>query len=205
MIALLLLVLLAAPTPAPAQARAPLDLVLMVDVSHSLTYGAIKRDRGLMPAAASAMADALEAGDAARVGIFGSEITLDPSPLRDAAAVRQAATALSERIGGPSPLWDALDTAARALASASGRRGILVVTDGRASGNRIGFQEALAALEQARIPVFVVVLDKSQRPLPDPGARLERLADATGGTCVFVERNALPTAIKRAVATLRAR
>lgn len=197
----LLLALLAS----PPQARAPLDIALMVDVSHSMTFGVIKRDRGLVPAAASAMAEALEPGDAARVGIFGSEITLDAAPLRDAPAINQVATALGERIGGPSPLWDALDTAARTLAGAGGRRGILVVTDGRTTGNRIGFRDALAALERAGIPVWFIVLDKSERPLPDPGARLEKIADATGGACLFVERRALAGAIGRAVATLRAR
>ena len=170
-----------------------------------MTFGVIKRDRGLVPAVASAMAAALEPGDAARVGIFGSEITLDGAPLRDAASIDRVATALGERIGGPSPLWDALDAAARTLGNAEGRRGILVVTDGRTTGNRIGFQDALATLERARIPVFIVVLDKSERPLPDPGARLEQIARATGGTCLFVERRALGGAIKRAIDTLRAR
>jgi Mg-chelatase subunit ChlD len=188
-----------------APQRAPLDVVLMVDVSHSMTYGFIKRDRGLVPAAASALADALEPGDVARVGTFGSDITIDPAPLGDPAAIRTAAAALGERIGGPSPLWDALDAAARALAASDGRRAIVVVTDGRTSGNRLGFEDTRAALARAGVPVFVVSLDKSDRALPDPGARLERIAAATGGTCVFVERGALPGAIKRAVGTLRAR
>jgi Mg-chelatase subunit ChlD len=183
---------------------APLDVVLMVDVSHSMTFGLVRRDRVLVPDAAVALAAAFEPGDAARVGAFGDGITLDLTRLRSADAVRDVAYTLGEQIGGASPIWDALLAAAAALEDGSGRRGIVLVTDGRSTGNRVGFVEALGRLTRTRIPIFIVSLDKSDRPLPDPGARLMRLADATGGTCVFVDRPALAGAIARAVRALRA-
>ena len=201
MIALLLCALLASRA---AQAKAPLDVVVMVDVSHSVTFGLVKRDRTLLHDAGIALAGAIQSGDAARIGTFGDTIVLDRGRLRDAAAIRSAADGLGERIGGASPIWDALVTAASALADGSGRRGIVLVTDGRSTGNRIGFAEALDRLQRARIPVFVVSLDKSDRPLPDPGARLVKLAQATGGDCLFVDRPVMGAAIGRAVRALRA-
>jgi len=201
MSAVALLALLA--LPAAQAATRPANVVLIVDVSHSVTYGIVKRDRTLVVDAASALAAAMQAGDTARVGTFGDEITIEPAPLKDADAVRAAGARLAERIGGRSPIWDALVAAAGTLEGAAAPRGIIVLTDGRSTGNRIGFADAVDQLKRARIPVFVVSLDKSDRPIPDPGARLEQLAAATGGTCLFVDRPALPAAITRSVSTLR--
>lgn len=201
MIALLLWTLLARPS---AQARTPVDVVLMVDVSRSVAYGIVRPDRTLVHDAGVALASALEPGDAARVGTFGDAIVLDTTRLHDGASVRAAADALGDRLGGASPIWDALATAASALAVGAGRRAIVVVTDGRSTGNRLGFAEALDRLQRAHIPVFVVGLDRSRLPLPDPGARLITLAGATGGTCLFVERPVMGAAIARAVTVLRA-
>jgi len=201
MSAVALLALLA--LPAAQAATRPANVVLIVDVSHSVTYGIVKRDRTLVVDAASALAAAMQAGDTARVGTFGDEITIEPAPLKDADAVRAAGARLAERIGGRSPIWDALVAAAGTLEGAGAPRGIIVLTDGRSTGNRIGFADAVDRLKRARIPVFVVSLDKSDRPIPDPGARLEQLAAATGGTCLFVDRPALPAAIKRSVSSLR--
>jgi len=201
MSAVALLALLA--LPAAQAATRPANVVLIVDVSHSVTYGIVKRDRTLVVDAASALAAAMQAGDTARVGTFGDEITIEPAPLKDADAVRAAGARLAERIGGRSPIWDALVAAAGTLEGAAAPRGIIVLTDGRSTGNRIGFADAVDQLKRAGIPVFVVSLDKSDRPIPDPGARLEQLAAATGGTCLFVDRPALSAAIKRSVSSLR--
>jgi len=201
MSAVALLALLA--LPAAQAATRPANVVLIVDVSHSVTYGIVKRDRTLVVDAASALAAAMQAGDTARVGTFGDEITIEPAPLKDADAVRAAGARLAERIGGRSPIWDAVVAAAGTLEGAGAPRGIIVLTDGRSTGNRIGFADAVDQLKRAGIPVFVVSLDKSDRPIPDPGARLEQLAAATGGTCLFVDRPALPAAIKRSVSSLR--
>jgi von Willebrand factor type A domain len=202
MIAIVLAALLA---QAAAPPKPALDVVLMIDVSQSVAYGVVKRDRLLVSDAGAALADAMQPGDAARIGTFGDSIVLDTQRLHDGAAIRSAAAALGEHIGGASPIWDALLSAASALEDGSGRRAIVVVTDGRSTANRIGFAEALGRLQEARIPVFVVSLDRNARPVPDPGARLMKLAEATGGTCLFVERPAMSAAIDRAVRTLRLR
>ena len=189
---------------APPQPQ-PVDVALIVDVSHSMTFGVIKRDRALVREAAEALAAAASPGDTARLGTFGDEIAIESTPLRDAGAIRAAGEKAADRIGGRSPVWDAVVAAAAAFEGAGTRRGIVVITDGRSTGNRIGFKEALAQVQRTGIPVFVISLDKSDRPIPDPGARLEELASATGGSCLFVERRALPGAIRRAVSTLRGR
>ena len=189
--------------PAAPQASRPVDVVFIIDVSDSVIAGIFKRDRALVREAAAALAAAMQAGDSARLGTFGDEITIDPAPLKDGDAIRAAGDRLTGRLGGRSPIWDALVAAAGTLEGAAAPRGVIVLTDGRSTGNRIGFADAVDQLKRARIPVFVVSLDKSDRPIPDPGARLEQLAAATGGTCLFVDRPALPAAIKRSVSSLR--
>jgi Mg-chelatase subunit ChlD len=145
----------------------------------------------------------LEPADRVRLGTFGAAIAITPAPLTGAASVMQAAAGFAEAVGGSSPLWDALDTAAAALEGATGRRGVIVVTDGRSTANRIGFADILARLERDRLPIFVVALDLKDLRGPDPAIRLRQLAEKTGGKYFFVKRGGVGVVIKRAVAALR--
>jgi Mg-chelatase subunit ChlD len=186
------------------QAGTPLDVVLMVDVSHSVTHpGFFKTDRSLIADAATALATALDPADRARLGVFGTTIALTPTALSGRVAIARAASGFAGVEGGPSPVWDALNASAVALDTAAGRRAVIVVTDGRSTGNRISFAEIVARLEQARLPVFVVALDLKRPPTPDPGVRLRQLAERTGGRYFLAKRDGVAAAIKRAVASLR--
>lgn len=195
-----LLALLAQMSAAP---KPPVDVVVMADVSNSVTFGTLPSDRTIVQDAGSALAAALQSGDSARIATLGNAAQLDAPRLHDSAAVRSAADALARQLGGGSPIWDALAASAAALDDSAGRAGIVIVTDGRSTANRIGFEEALDKLQRARVPVFVILLDRMQRPLPDGGARFVKIAAATGGACVFIERPALTSAIAEAVSTLR--
>jgi hypothetical protein len=187
----------------PQSARPPLDVVLMIDVSHSTTHpGFFKFDRELVPDTVAGFASGLEPADRVWLGTFGAKVAIAPAPVSGAAAVRQAAAGLAD-VGGSSPLWDALDTAANALEGATGRRAVIVVTDGRSTANRIGFAEILGRLERDRLPVVVLALDLKDLPGPDPTIRLRQLTDKTGGTYFPVKRAGVGVVIKRAVASLR--
>lgn len=189
-----------APSPAPV---APIDVILMVDVSGSVTQGVFKRDASLITDAASALASTMARGDAARVGTFGTEIRLTPATLSDPDAIHKAASSLTDAIGGASPLWDALDAATMALSTGGVRRGIIVLTDGRSSANRISFGDLLTKLEAARVAVFVIGLESGGSAEPNPAARLSYLADVTGGAFRPVKRKDVQAAVKQAVAALR--
>ena len=191
-------------TPSPRGGGPGLDVVLMIDVSHSTVHpGYFKFDRELVPEAAAAFGSVLEPADRAWLGTFGATIAITPTALTGAAAVAQAAAGFADAIGGSSPLWDALDTAATALEGATGRRAIIVVTDGRSTANRIGFAEILSRLERDRLPVFVVALDLRGVAGADPAVRLRQLAEKTGGRYLFVKRGGVGVVINRAVAALR--
>ena len=176
----------------------------MVDVSDSITQGAFKRDAGLITDAASALAAAMVRGDAARIGTFGTEIRLTPAALSTPEAVHAAATGLTAATGGASPIWDALDASTMALSTGGPRRGIIVLTDGRSSANRISFGDLLTKLEAARVAVFAIGLESGGSAQPNPAARLSYLADVNGGAFRPVKRKEVGAAVKEAVAALRA-
>ena len=192
-------------SPAPPQPSVPpIDVVLMVDVSGSITQGVFKRDARLITDAASALASTMARGDAARIGTFGTEVRLTPATLSNPEAIHQAASSLTDAIGGASPLWDALDAATMALSTSRPRRGIIVLTDGRSSANRISFGDLLTRLEATRVAVFVIGLESGGAPQPNPAARLSYLADVTGGAFRPAKRKDVGVAVKEAVAALRA-
>ena len=202
----IIVMLSAIATMAASQApRAVLDVVLMLDVSQSVSHpGFFKTDRTLPPQAAAAIASVTGPADRIRLGVFGAAIEVTPEPL-DGAALAQAAAGLGagDAVGGPSPVWDALDRAASALDGSPHRRGIIVVTDGRSTANRIGFADILQRLERDRLPVFVVMLDLKRAEVPDPGVRMRELAKRTGGEVIEVKRLGAGAGIKRAIALLR--
>lgn len=178
-IGVLLLALGAGGQAPPPAAR----IALLVDTSDSMTSHVPfrKGDRTLLTHAAAALASGLRPEERAAVDSFGPRINVSP-PVLGRGDLAAAADALNDRTGGASPLWDALDATVRSLDGASGPRAIVVVTDGRTTGNTLSFDEILRRLEQARIPVFFLCAERpKQVRLADPSVRLRRIAAATGG------------------------
>jgi hypothetical protein len=167
-----------------------LHVVLLVDTSDSMT-GHIpfrRGDRTLLTDAAAGLASKLRSDEAASVASFGSTINVSAAALRRDELV-PAAGALSEHTGGTSPLWDALDAVIRSLDGVTGRRAIVVVTDGRTTGNNLSFAEILQRLQRAGVPVFFICAERpKQAAIADPSIRLRQIATATGGK-YYVIRN----------------
>jgi hypothetical protein len=180
-------------------------------VSYSVTRsGFFATDKDLVPAAGSALADAFEPGDRVLLGTFGTAIAFAQEILTERIAILRAASALAEPLGGPSPVWDAVDAGAAALDGAGSgpvqrRRAVMVVTDGRTAGNRLRFSELLGRLEGRQVAVSVVALDIKHPVTPDPSVRLRQLANDTGGTYSLVKRDDLNSAVRKAIDDLRRR
>ena len=93
---------------------------------------------------------------------------------------------------GPSPMWDAIDAAVTALAPTSGRRAVILVSDGRATGNRQSPEEVGLRATAAGVTVSVVGEDWEMTIRQDantgvrvrPGAGLEWIAGTSGGLYV---------------------
>jgi len=105
-------------------ATQPVTAALMLDTSASMEDRLVRvRD------AALGFVNAISPADRLRVGSFGSEIALSPMLTGDKTIL---ARVLREELwpGGSTPLWNALDAGMRSLAGETGRRTIVVVTDG---------------------------------------------------------------------------
>jgi VWFA-related protein len=180
----------------------PLSLVLLFDVSSSMD---ISLKRSVMRAGVEKwFVDRLAPLDRVQVGSFAAHISIGPTfagnPRALLAAVRTALDPREADTFGPSPVWDAVDAAIAALARASGRRAVLLVTDGRATGNRQGPEESGARAIAAGVTVSVVGEDWEMTLRQDgnsgvrvrPGVALEWIANATGG--LYLPDNASPPA-----------
>ena len=169
----------------------PLSLVLLFDITSSLDT-VVKRSV-VRSGVEKSLVDRLAPGDQVRVGSFGRQITIGQpiagNPRALLAAVRAALDPRGEDTYGPSPIWDAIDAAVAALSQTSGRRAVLVVTDGRATGNREGPEDVGNRAVAAGVAVSVVGEDFEMTLRQDantgvrvrPGAALEWVAGTSGG------------------------
>ena len=174
-------------TPPPT----PLTIILLLDRTISMeTYGDIEDEvvDGFVPA--------LRLFDRARIGGIANRLALAPafssSPRDIIAAARRALSFRKEDRTGPSPVWDALDRAIEVLEAENGLRAILLVSDGRATGNR-----SSASAVGDRAVSSGIVVDVLSEALPmilrqnettaarvRPGLALQGIAQATGGLIV---------------------
>jgi Mg-chelatase subunit ChlD len=200
LISLLLWMLAAQAQPQPATA---LHIVLLVDISGSMTLGTFRYDPDLLVDAARGLADALHEDDGVRIGSVGEHVVIEAREVQGKKAVLAAALAHREPMGGPSPLWDALDGGATALHSAQGGKVIILVTDGMSTANRLSFAEALDRLAQERIAVYVLRLHRSEAVEPDPSVRLRQLAEQTQGAYGSASRKGISSGLKRLVRDAR--
>ena len=137
-----------------AGAEQPLSLVLLFDTSASVNDVTSRGD--VRASVEKWFLPRLAPGDRVHVGSFARQIAIGP-PLADNPKELQSVTrkALDPREAdtfGPSPIWDAVAAAVATLANTEGRRAVLLLTDGRATGNRLSMEEAEAVPSRRALP-----------------------------------------------------
>jgi VWFA-related protein len=166
----------------------PITVVAMLDSSGSMTM-----NLELLKDAAEQFILRLLPEDRARVGTFSDKIIISPrgrfSSNRD-----ELVRLLREdfQFGNPTFLWDAIDDSMTALAGESGRRVVLVFTDGEDDrSRRNGFDEVLTRALNEEFMIYAIglhgqVLNRTTRP----DRNLRRLAEQTGGGFFELRRTA---------------
>lgn len=208
---------------------APLQLTVLIDVSYTMHPRPVQRStdtfvnglsvenigRGL-----TRLFDLLEPSDTVRLATFtGPPAFLTPftsdRPTLDQAVRRFQALTQEERFG-PSAIWDALVIAAEAAPTGSPdmSHSILLVSDGRGTGNRLSLDSAIGRLVALKtrvsavsIPSVVEFTDGRRSYRVDGADVLKRITDATGGLhlqYIPAEKHAFPL-FERVVRFLRAR
>jgi VWFA-related protein len=175
----------------------PITAALLLDTSASMTL-----NLELARAAAEQFIIRMLPGDQARVGSFSDRITLSERFTGDRDALLRSFEDVMH-IGNPTRLWDAIDQAMTAMEPLTGRRVIMVLTDGMDTLSTTHEGDVLARARAEEIMVYVVQFRSSARanmaemPLspsagaifsgdprlrsPQPTDALRELARVTGG------------------------
>jgi Ca-activated chloride channel family protein len=182
--------------------QVPISVVVMFDTSGS-SYRRLQSMRG----AGHAFVGALLPFDRARIGSFGKEIAISPRLTGDHKYLMRVVDR-ELWIDGATPLWRAIDAAMSSLAGESGRRVVLVVSDGiDTTGGR-----SVAVAQRARREGFSVYAVgfvgeglAELGPVRPPGAggsayELRNLALDTGGVFVAPRDDAELASGMRAIA-----
>jgi Mg-chelatase subunit ChlD len=178
---------------AGAQSPAPRAIVALVDVSASAEMPGLS---ALLEVLDLGLFARLQPNDRVRLGAVANTVTTtawltaDPAARRDAA--RRVLNVPDAQRYGTSPLWDAVDAAVGALESEPGRRGVILLTDGRASGNVKGLSDVTRRAVAAGVAVSIIdvgltIVLREEGSLPvqlRPDAPLRALAELTGGRYV---------------------
>ena len=183
------------------EAVAPVAIVLAVDASGSMT-----RSAGIVRQAAEHFVDAVRPDDKLAVVQFAdkAELVSNLEVVRDGA---HAALANYTPKGGTA-LYDALQLSMERLKTTEGRRVIVVVTDGRdenaastAAGSVATWEMVIDSARAMDATVYAIGLGARVER-----ARLQQLADLTGGEAYFTDDLAtLDDEYRRVVEDLRRR
>lgn len=142
----------------------PITVVVMLDRS-----GSVEPQFKLVADAAAEFVRNLTPRDKARIGSFSERIQIDPETFTSDQG--ELLTILRERLQphGATPLWHAASTSMSALAGESGRRVVLIFTDGHdaplSEHPKVSFEEVRARAEVEEIMVYGIGLVAECEPV----------------------------------------
>jgi len=171
------------------------DIVLAQDASAGTVS---KYDpRALANIVRKRFLDRLLKDDRIRLASFGRRLLVGPPFTADRAGLLDATVTVlrpdpAERIG-PTPIWDVAQSAVDVVSHEVGRRAIVIVTDGEATGARLSVSDVARAAAASHVPIHVVSLAfdlelPQERKPPEivrPNAALRDLAEGSGGLFLF--------------------
>jgi Ca-activated chloride channel family protein len=158
-----------------AAGQFPLSITIAIDRSFSMAGERLARSKR----AAQAFIEALGPTDEVMVLAIGSEIETitPPVPAREAAATRW------EAIGawGTTPLYDAAAQALDAIQARSGRRALVLISDGLDRDSRTTATDLIARARHGNVLIYPVAIGATRPPV------FGELANVTGGRSFFVD------------------
>ena len=125
--------------------------------------------------AARALVDALTTGDRLRFGTFGDAVVFSPLLTSDKATLHRIITE-EMWFGGNTPLWTTIDRGLRQLAGETGRRALLVLSDGSARNDATSKGDILRLMQRLDCLVYAIGLEG-----PGLSPALKDVAEESGG------------------------
>jgi Ca-activated chloride channel family protein len=164
----------------------PITVVIMLDTSGSMTF-----NLELLKSAAEQFVLRLLPADRGRIGSFSDRIFISPHFTNDRDdLIRVLHNDI--QFGNPTFLWDAIDDSMTALAHESGRRVVLVFTDGADDkSRRRTFDDVLKRAETEEFMIYAIGLQsKGVWGTTKPDHSLKKLPEVTGGGYFELTRTA---------------
>jgi Ca-activated chloride channel family protein len=125
--------------------------------------------------AARALVDALTTADRLRFGTFGDAVVFSPLLTSDKTTLHRIVTE-EMWFGGNTPLWTTIDRGLRQLAGETGRRVLIVLSDGRAKNDTTARDDVLRLMQRLDCLIYAVGLEG-----PGLSAVLKDVAEESGG------------------------
>ncbi len=172
---------------------AGVTMVLTLDRSGSMEQA--------MPAAkqaATTFVNLMGQNDQTAIVSFSTRATVDQTFTNDKTLLHAAINAMVAR--GGTAIYDALLTSADLLAGVTGRKAIILMTDGEDKDSNATLDQVVQRFATREVPVYAIGLDL------DPGSKEEtnlvRIAEASGGKYFFSPSTAQLEQIYREIALL---
>jgi Ca-activated chloride channel homolog len=125
---------------------------------------------------------------------FDTEPRLIKPVTRDLDAVSTALRTLTA--DGGTALWDAVSFSLGQLRRISGRKALVIYSDGIDEGERFSFSSCLSAAHESGVPIYLIVANPRAARGEDGGflsepssVKFKKLAEAGGGQVYFIEAN----------------
>jgi Ca-activated chloride channel homolog len=163
-----------------ADSRVPLDLVVAVDISGSM--------EAAIPALKAAVREFLAAvPDKDTVTLLGFNDNIFTIARRATSPAERVAGLDNLAAWGATALYDVVVKAIELLGTGSGRKAIVVFTDGEDQGSHVSFDEVLARVRESDAAIYMIGQGRgvTQAAL---GKVLQQLAAPTGGRAVLTDR-----------------
>lgn len=164
----------------------PITVVVMLDTSGSMTG-----NLDLLKDAAERFVLRLLPEDRARIGSFSDKIRISPQFTSDRdSLIRILHNDI--QFGNPTHLWDAIDTSMSALADETGRRVVLVFTDGQDDKSQsVDYDQVFARARNQGFMIYAIGLhNRLGTRTFSPDRNLRQLAEETGGGYFELRRTA---------------
>ncbi len=167
--------------------QAGLSCAVLLDTTGSMAAALAAVKNGIVR-----LIDEFRQNDAVAIYSFSGSLQLLQEFTSDKAAAKRAV--LRTRAGGGTALFDSLSQLARELARRSGKKAIVVFTDGQDNLSMLNAGAAIARAKKVGVPIHAVAEGEALNN-PSLVKELEELAQRTGGRCYRIRRSGEITAV----------
>ena len=168
----------------------PITTVVMIDTSGSITA-----ELGFVKAGAEQFLLRLLPDDKAQVGEFSDKIKFHPGEFIDNRDRLIYLLRNELDFGYPTRLYDAIDQSIDRLVEVSGRKVVVVFTDGDDTASKVGMGKVMDKAREKDVMIYAVGLqvefmNGNQRVRTSPDRGLKKLAEDTGGGYFEMKKSA---------------